>query len=247
MFYTIQDIIQLAKENLGIRELPPPVTDNDLLERVKRSALKDFSIIYPRIEEFNIGVNDQVDPGQLYANKMQGVRYYVPKWILAQFEPMNVISVDNITPSGYADVMWPYGTGFAADGVISSVAAIKAAAAVGQNIANAISFNYDSMRKIITIYNGWTSGSYHVRMTVAHDINLSTIPNTAMMTFKELVEYDIGQYIYNSLKRKNKLNTPGGDIELGIDDLADCGNKKKELIERCLEDGSLDFEELDYF
>ena len=73
---------------------------------------------------------------------------------------MNVISVDNITPSGYADVMWPFGTGFAADGVISSVAAIKAAAAVGQNIANAISFNYDNMRKIITIYNGWTSGSY---------------------------------------------------------------------------------------
>ena len=67
------------------------------------------------------------------------------------------------------------------------------------------------------------------------------------MTFKELVEYDIGQYIYNSLKRKNRLNTPGGEIELGIDDLADCGNKKKELIDRCLEDGSLDFEELDYF
>ena len=31
MFYNIQDIIQLAKENLGIRELPPPVTDDDLL------------------------------------------------------------------------------------------------------------------------------------------------------------------------------------------------------------------------
>ena len=77
MFYNIQDIIQLAKENLGIRELPPPVTDDDLLQRVKRSALKDFSIIYPRIEEFNIGINDQVDPGQLYANKMQGVKYNV--------------------------------------------------------------------------------------------------------------------------------------------------------------------------
>lgn len=247
MFYNIQELVQLAKEDLGLKELPPPVTDKDLLERVKRSALKEFSIIYPRIEEFNIGVADQVHPEQMYSNKFHGVEYNVPKWILAQFEPLNVISVDNITPAGYGDVMWPYGVGFAADGVISSIAGIKAAAAVGQNIANAVSYNYDTMRKIITIYNGWSSGSYHIRMTVAHDVNLSTIPSTALLTFRELVMYDIGQYIYNSLKRKNRLNTPGGEIELGIEDLADCGNRKKDLIEKLLEDSELDFAEIDYF
>ena len=32
-----------------------------------------------------------------------------------------------------------------------------------------------------------------------------------------------------------------------IDDLADCGNKKKELIERLMEDAELDFAEIDYF
>lgn len=247
MFYNLEQLVQLAKEDLALRELPPALSDKELLNRVKNSSLKEFSIIYPRIEEFNIGVNDQTDPGQVYSNKLMGIRYNVPKWILAQFEPLAVISVDNISPAGYADVMWPYGVGFASDGVISNIAGIKAAAAVGQNIANAISFNYDTMNHIITIYNGWTSGSYHVRMTVAHDESLATVPSTAMLTLRKLIMYDIGQFVYNTMKRKNKIDTPAGTIELNIDDLADCGNKKDELIKELMEDAELDYAELDYF
>ena len=247
MLYNLQELVQLAKEDLGIRELPPAVTDKDLYERVKRSALKEISVVYPRIEEFNIGEPDMVDPSETYSNKYNGVRYRVPKWITHQFTPMAVISVDNISQNGFADIMWPYGTGFAAPDVISSVAGIKGAAAVGQNIAHAVSFNFDSMTNIITIYNGWISGTYRVRMTVSHDENLSTIPPTAMLTVRELIMYDVGQYIYNTLKRKDKLDTPAGNIDLRIDDLADCGNKKKELLEKLEEDCSLDFEEMDWF
>ena len=36
-------------------------------------------------------------------------------------------------------------------------------------------------------------------------------------------------------------------IELNIDDLADCANKKRDLIEKLLEDAELDFAEIDYF
>ena len=247
MLYTLEQLVQLAKEDLALRELPPALSDKELLERVKNSSLKDLSIIYPRIEEFNIGPSDQVNPSQMYSNKFMGIRYKVPFWILSQFEPLSVISVDNISPAGYADVMWPYGVGFAADGVMSAVAGIKAAAAVGQNIANALTFNYDTMKHEITIYNGWTSGAYHVRMTVAHDPSLSTLPSTAMMTARELIMYDIGQYVYNTMKRKNKIDSPAGTIELNIDDLADCGNKKKELIEKLMEDAELDYAEIDYF
>ena len=247
MLYNLQQLVQLAKEDLALRELPPSVTDKELLERVKNSSLKDFSLIYPRIVEFNIGVHDQVHPDQIYSNKNTGIKYNTPLWILQQYEPLAVISVDNISPAGYADVMWPYGTGFAADSVRSVVAGIKAAAAVGQNIASALTFNYDTMTHVITIYNGWTSGSYHVRMTVAHDESLATVPSTAMMSLRELIMYDIGQYVYNTMKRKNKIDSPAGTIELNIDDLADCGNKKKELIERLMEDAELDFAEIDYF
>ena len=247
MFYTIQQLVQLAKEDLALRELPPAVTDADLLNRVKHSALKDISIIYPRIEEFNIGVADQVNPDEIFSNKLTGVQYWIPKWVLNQFEVLAVISVDNITPTGYSDVMNPVALDFAPDDVMASVSSIQAAASVGRNIANAVSYNYDTMRHILTIYNGWSSGSYRVRITVAHDENLSSIPSTAMMFVRDIITYDIGQFIYNTMKRKNKIDSPAGTIELNIDDLADCGNKKKDLIEKLLEDAELDFAEIDYF
>lgn len=247
MLYNLEQLVQLAKEDLALRELPPAVSDKEILERVKNSALKDFSIIYPRIIDFNIGVDDQVDPKQLYSNKMMGVRYNVPLWIKQQYEPLAVISVDNISPAGYADVMWPYGVGFAADSVMSVIGGIKAAAAVGQNITNSLTFNYDTMNQVITVFNGWTSGSYHIRMTVAHDASLATVPSTAMMSLRELIMYDIGQFVYNTMKRKNKIDSPAGTIELNIDDLADCANKKRELIERLMEDAELDYAEIDYY
>ena len=237
----------MAKEDLALRELPPAVTDADLLNRVKHSALKDISIIYPRIEEFNIGVADQVNPDEIFSNKLTGVQYWIPKWVLNQFEVLAVISVDNITPTGYSDVMNPVALDFAPDDVMASVSSIQAAASVGRNIANAVSYNYDTMRHILTIYNGWSSGSYRVRITVAHDENLSSIPSTAMMFVRDIITYDIGQFIYNTMKRKNKIDSPAGTIELNIDDLADCGNKKKDLIEKLLEDAELDFAEIDYF
>jgi hypothetical protein len=247
MFYTIQQLVQLAKEDLALRELPPAVTDADLLRRVKTSALKDISLIYPRIEEFNIGVADQINPDEIFSNKITGVQYWMPKWVLNQFEVLAVISVDNITPTGYSDVMNPVALDFAPDDVMASVSSIQAAASVGRNIANAVSYNYDTMRHIITIYNGWSSGSYRVRITVAHDENLSSIPSTAMMFVRDIITYDIGQFIYNTMKRKNKIDSPAGTIELNIDDLADCGNKKRDLIEKLLEDAELDFAEIEYF
>jgi len=247
MFYTLEQLVQLAKEDLALRELPPALSDAELLKRVKMSALKEISLIYPRIEEFNIGVADQVDPTEIYSNKLQGVQYNIPKWVLHQFEVLAVISVDNITPTGYSDVMNPVALDFAPDDVMVSVASIQAAASVGRNIANALSYNYDTMRHILTIYNGWSSGSYRVRVTVAHDPNLSTIPSTAMMFVRDIITYDIGQFVYNTMKRKNKIDSPAGTIELNIDDLADCGNKKRDLIEKLLEDAELDFAEIDFF
>ena len=246
MLYTLNQLIQLAKEDLGIRELPPPVTDQDLYNRVKNSALKELSIVYPRIEEFTIGKPDLVDPSEDVSTKYHGVRYRVPQYITHNFTPMDVIDVTNISQHALSDVMWPFAIGFSAPDTIASVASMKAMAAVGQNIVGAVTYNYDPMTNIITIYNGWTNGTYKVQMTVSHDENLSTIPPTAMLTVRELITNDIGQYIYNTLKRKDKLDTPAGNIDLRIDDLADCGNRKKELLEKLQEDCSLDFDIINY-
>ena len=59
------------------------------------------------------------------------------------------------------------------------------------------------MTNEITIYNAWVQGVYNVRMAVQHAENLSSISDTAMLTFKELATYDMGQYIYNKFQAGN--------------------------------------------
>ena len=76
---------------------------------------------------------------------------------------------------------------------------------------------------------------------------MSTVPPTAMSTLRELATYDLGQYIYNTLKRKNNIDTGVGNITLNIDEFSDYGNKKKDLLDRLTEDANLDFDEIEYF
>ena len=60
--------------------------------------------------------------------------------------------------------------------------------------------------------------------------SLSTIRDTAMMTFRELATYDLGAYMYNIIKRKDKMDVGTGSIDLKIDDLEDYANRKKDFI-----------------
>ena len=80
-----------------------------------------------------------------------------------------------------------------------------------------------------------------------HDLSLVSIPDTALPTFRELAEYDIGRMIYNKIKRKGTIETPAGNFDLKIDDLQDCDNKYRELFKDLKEDASLDFEEPQWF
>ena len=49
MLWTAQELIQLVKDDMGLRDLPPTVTDQELLDRFTNSCLKEFSLIYPRL------------------------------------------------------------------------------------------------------------------------------------------------------------------------------------------------------
>ena len=247
MLWTAQELIQLVKDDMGLRDLPVTVTDEDLLNRFKNSTLKEFSLIYPRLETFNMGREDLVDPTEAYRSKIPGVRYRIPRHVLAQMDILAILKVEPLRSSGYTDLMWPYGVGFSPDDLISTVSSIKAAAATGMNMVNSMTYEYDSMSHIITLYHGWSTGSYKVRASVLHDPSMSTIPPTAMSTLRELTTYDLGQYIYNTLKRKNNLDTGVGTISLLIDEFADYGSRKKDLIEKLSEDAALDVNEIEFF
>ena len=121
MLWTAQELIQLVKDDMGLRDLPVTVTDEDLLNRFKNSTLKEFSLIYPRLETFNMGREDLVDPTEAYRSKIPGVRYRIPRHVLAQMDILAILKVEPLRSSGYTDLMWPYGVGFSPDDLISTV------------------------------------------------------------------------------------------------------------------------------
>ena len=247
MLWTAQELIQLVKDDMGLRDLPPTVTDQELLDRFTNSCLKEFSLIYPRLETFNMGRDDLLDPPNAYYSHSGGIRYRIPKYITAQnMEILSVLKIEPLRINGFSDCLWP-GIGFSPYDVMTSVTSIQAAAAVGQNVVNSLTWAYDSLKNIIVLYHGWSTISYRVRISVAHDPSLSTVPPTAMSTLRELATYDLGQYIYNTMKRKNNVDTGVGTITLNIDDFADYGSKKRDLLEKLSEDANLDVDELEYF
>lgn len=124
---------------------------------------------------------------------------------------------------------------------------MKTMAAIGQNMAPALTFRYDGMNQMIIVYSGWTTATYQVKATIMHDLSLVSITDTSLPTFRELAEYDIGRMIYNKVKRKGTLETPAGNFDLKIDDLQDCDNKYRELFKELKEDANLDFEDPQWY
>lgn len=247
MLWTAQELIQIIKEDIGIRDIPSFVSDTDLLKRMTTVTLREFSMIYPRRETFNIGREDLVDPHDAYTSRVNGVRYLVPKYISLQYHILSILHVMPLRVNGYTDLFWPQSASFAADDVMLAVSGLKASAACGQNMVNALTFDWDSTRKWITIYSGWATASYTVTAAIMHDESLSTIPETAMLTFKELATYDLGAYMYGIIKRKDKIDVGTGTIDLGIEDLSDYKQKKLDLIKELSEDSNLDTDFIEWW
>lgn len=245
MVWNIQEFIQVIKDDLGLRDLPPAITDADIIKRIERSSLKDFSIIYPRQESFRIGINDMVDPCDRLYVKTTGIRYYIPKHFLMQYNPITCISVD-VCNAYQGGLVWPYNLGYSPDDIMTGVAGIKALAGVAGNLCNAITHRYDNTKNWIIVYNGWTESTYEVMMGVMHDINLATIPNTAMLTFRDLATNDVGSYLYNTLMRRDNIDTGVGTIDLKIDRLADCAQRYKDLIKELSDEANLDMDEMEW-
>ena len=245
--WTIQQLIQLIKDDLELHDLPNTITDEMIIQRIEQSSLKEFSIVYPRHEKFRLGFNDLLVPEHRFHNRSRGLEYVIPKHFLLQYTPINIIDIEPYTHKDFYGDVLPYAIGYEPAGLITDIAGIKGMAAMSANLANAPTYNYDSARQIITIYNGYTEGYYEVTMGVAHDINLRTIPVTAMVTFRELATNDVGAYIYSKIFRKDGIDTGVGNISLNIDNLRECKSRYKEIMKELADEAVLDNDTIDYF
>lgn len=243
--YNLSEFITTIKEDIGIKDLPLPVTDQQIVDRFKRSTLVDFSIIYPRKEICMIGEEDMTKRAK--ESMCSFYEYRIPKYIYEGATILSVSNFDVARPNGYSDFYIPTAGWSTPDAIIAAMADVRMAAGLSSSLAKAPTWDFQKPNRIV-VYNGWAGGKYEVELLMSHDISLSTIPDGAFIDLKELATLDLEEYLYNILKRKDGLEVGVGSINLKIDDWSSAASDKKELLKNWRESGSnLDFDHIRYF
>ena len=243
--YNLSEFITTIKEDIGIKDLPLPVTDQEIIDRFERSTLNDFSIIYPRVEKCMVGEDDLTKRSQDSMHTFY--EYRIPKWVYDGTVVLDVSSFDVARPNGYSDFFIPNANWSTPDAVISAMADVRMAAGVASSLAKAPTHEFIKPN-LIRVYNGWAGGIYEVELLLKHDASLSTIPDGAFLDLKELTTLDMKAFLYNKLKRKENLEVGIGSIQLHIDDWGSAENDKRELLKQWRDEGAnFDFDHIRYY
>lgn len=245
MFYNLSEFMTKLKEDIGIKDIPLPVDDNEMVQRFYQSALKEFSVRYPHIREFILPPEAAVDKSSIALNG--GVTYRIPKDIYQDSAILQILRIDIGRSGGYQDFYVPTGAFMSPVFMLETVADIQLAAALGSMMQHSPTFRF-TFPDLLTIYNGWSGGKYLVEASFVHDLSLSTIPPGAFTHLFQLAELDMEEYLYNQLKRKNRLEVGVGTIELSLDTWEGAAEKKRDLLEKWDQEGvNLDFEPITYW
>lgn len=233
--YNLSEFISMIKENVLGDDLPSPVSDSELLRRFTRSALRQFSQIYPVVEEFYIGDENIVETSADEIRRF--VDYRIPKYVYGDATIIDIAHIDIARPNGYSDLYVPDSGWVSPDTVISAVSDVKLAASMSANITKSPTKKFISP-DICRVYNGWTGGKYVLELLLSHDPSLATIPNDAFLDLEELATLDMEEYLYNKLKRKESPDVGVGSYQLKIDEWSGARQEKKELLKQWREEGA---------
>lgn len=244
MLYNYSEFLTQIKEDIGIKDVPLPVDDAALTKRFITSALREFSVRYPRLEELLITQDMAID---LSSRSMNGsVTYIIPE---KYYRGSQILTVLSLNSSGYGSIDNYYNpTMFlgSSDMMLESISDIKMASSLASMMGHSPTFRFDPPNRL-TIYNGWTGNSYRIEVGMLHDPSLSTIPPGAFTNLRQLAVLDIEEYLYNKMKRIQDLDTGVGTINLRIDNWENAGQEKRELLREWDEDGSLSLDTINYF
>lgn len=244
MLYSLSEFLTMVKEDIGIKDIAMPISDQQMIKRIDNSALKIFSQIYPRIEMGRIGEENRI--GREAADRNILLIYRIPRHLYLGTELMGITRVDVVRPMGFSDYYVPNGMFLNPISALESLADVKMSAALAQSMSKAPTGRFVSP-DLVYLYNGWAGGSYVVDMWLKHDISLSTIPDTAMMDFQRLVELDLMQYLFTELKRKDNLDLLVGNSQLKIENWEQAEGDKRSLIEEWRNTSGLDIDNMSYF
>lgn len=244
MLYNWSELLTTIKEDMGIKDVPLPVTDKELTDRFRRSALREFSARYPFLTEIQLTSQEAID----YATRSidGSVTYIIPEKF---YQGQDIIAVLGLNPGGFgseANMYMPNVVLGSADMLLESIADIKMAAALGSQMAHAPTFEFIPPDRV-KIYHGWNSASYRVEIALTHDLSLSTVPPGAFTHLRQLATLDMEAYLYGKMKRSTNIDTGVGQIDLNINNWENASSEMRDLLERWDESGNLDLDRINYF
>lgn len=243
--YNLSEFITTIKEDIGIKDLPLPVTDKELIDRFDRSTLTDFSLICPRVETCMISEDNLTNKAK--ESMYTYYEYKIPKFVYQDSVILSVSNLDVAKPMGYSDFFVPNANWSTPDAVIAAMADVRMAAGVASSLAKAPTWTFKKPN-IVLVYNGWAGGIYEVELLMKHDLSLSTIEDSTFMDLRELAALDMKAYLYNKLKRKDTLEVGVGSIQLHIDDWSSAESDRRDLLKSWREDGAnMDFDHMRYY
>jgi len=243
--YTPSSFLTLLKQDIGIKNIPLPVDDEDLYDHFKESALKEFSIRHPRIKTFRFNENERVNESIDNVNTTPHI-YRIPKSVYLDSTIIGVYKVDTAKPMGYSDLYVPQGMYASPDSIMEAIGDIRVAASVAASMGKAPTFQWVSP-DFIYMYNGWSSGVYEAVIGVTHDPSLVTIQPTQFSSLRKLAALDLKAYLYGKLMRNDELDVGIGTISLKIEKWSDADEKMQDLLEKWDEDSNLETDYIQWF
>ena len=244
MLYNLSEFITTVKEDVGIMDLPLPVNDKELIDHFKRKTLKDFSLIYPRMEKIMIG--DEALTKRAKDSFNTFYEYRIPRYVYEGSTILSIVNFDVARPNGYSDFFIPNANWSTPDTIIAAMGDVRMAAGLASALAKAPTCDFIEP-DILQVYNGWAGGKYMVELLLEHDPSLASVPAGAMNSLRELAELDMKAFLYNKLKRKDSLEVGVGTIQLKIDDWSNAESERKDLLRDWKESANLDFDHIKRF
>ena len=231
----LSDLVQTAKEDAELGDLPLPCTDKDIMDRFRRKTITDFSIMHPYVTTFIVGdVNLNAKSKE---SRNSFYEYEIPKYVYEGSAILTVLDFHVARPNGYSDFFIPNANWSTPDAVIAAMADVRMAAGVASSLAKAPTCDFIHPNTL-KVYNGWAGGCYEVELGLRHDDSLATVPPGCWINLRKLATLDLKAYLYSKLKRKNNLEFGLGSFQLMIDSWESASRDYDDLLKEWDENGA---------
>lgn len=244
--YNPSTFLQVVKEDMNVRDIVLPVTDQQLYQRFIKSSLAEFSQLSPYVQ--TIRLSDANMTSKFGTNTYDGIqyRYEIPSSTYEGLTLLGVSRMDVCHPNGYSDSYVPNGLYMDPIDAITMLSSVSAAATTAQTMGRAPTRHF-TKPNILEVWNAWMGGEYEVDICCTHDPSLTTISETSFTNLRELATYDLEAYLYGLLKRKDQLEVGVGSVNLRIDEWSGAYDKFRDLLKEWGQDANLDYDSINWY